>query len=188
MIRKMKKIAPILIAGTILVGCGNNSKSSNEEQVLQEETETSNTAKESSVNDDYETIMAIIDRIEEDRIEPLEWNNTVELDKNADALIKMAEDSTGRYEAYGVISEEKGCYGIILNDTIDGTDSNYNRVLKEWYYSGNDSEKPSFTWNDNNELSFTYQVLDNEQVKDITVKVDCGYDTGHMEFIESGEN
>ena len=51
------------------------------------------------------------------------WNNTVNLKENADALIKMASDETGRFEIYGIMSAKYGTYGLLLNDWIGGQEN-----------------------------------------------------------------
>ncbi len=139
---------------------------------------------EKPIDDNYgQVIDRIVVKYDEENLEPLAWNNTVEWNNKSDLLIQMAEDSTGRYKVLGVISTEEGCRGVILDDTIDGTDSNYNYVEDiKWFYSGNGKEKPKLKWNDaQTELYFTYQSADE---KEVTVQIDCGYDTGHMELVD----
>lgn len=124
----------------------------------------------------------IIDRVlNEYKYEPVPWNNTIDWKENADILIEMAEDPTGRYKAYGIISREAGSYGIVLNDTIDGKDRNMNYVYEEWIYTGNEDGEPEFTWKDD-ELHFAYPIPVDSGFEIRTVGIDCGYDTGHMEF------
>lgn len=128
-------------------------------------------------SDDY---THVIDRVlNEFNFTPVEWGTTI--DNSQDALISLAEDSTGRYKVYGIISKEKGCYGIILNDTIDGTDSNTNYAYEEWIYTEYEGDKPEFTWKDD-KLYLTYPVADEDLIIPKTVHIDCGYDTGHMEI------
>lgn len=143
----------------------------------------------SSVDIDYKLIDDTSNSIVMDRVlneydfTPMDWSNTIEWEKDADILVKMAEDSTGRYQAWGIISKESGAYGIVLNDTIDGTDRNTNYVHVKWFYTGNSELEPSFSW-ENDELYFTYPAPIKEADGYLTqkVKIDCGYDTGHMEF------
>ncbi|MBO4457908.1 MAG: hypothetical protein J5802_09320 [Butyrivibrio sp.] len=129
---------------------------------------------------------AVIDRVlNEYEYKPVPWNNTIEFKEDADILVDMAEDPTGRYRAYGIISKEKGANGIILNDTINGTDRNINCIFEEWFYTATSTDEPYFSWEENT-LYFTYPVptsgeSDHEIKK---VKIDCGYDTGHMEFVD----
>ncbi len=129
---------------------------------------------------------SVIDRIVEEyaneKMEPLDWSNTVELKEDADALIKMAEDSTGRYKAYGVISKEEGTYGIILNDNLYSDDNNMNHAYVHWYYSAVPTIKPEFEWK-NETLYLTYQEPDGDSYKDVTAEIYCGFDTGHMELM-----
>ena len=112
----------------------------------------------------------------------LEWGTAIDLTKGEDALISWAEDETGRYKVFGVISEEAGCYGIILDDTIDGTDNNANYVYEEWAYTGKAEDKPKFEWKDNDKLYLSYPVSEDGEIIMKTVQVDHGYDTGHMGF------
>lgn len=109
--------------------------------------------------------------------------NTAEFKVNTDILIKMAVDPTGEYEAYGVISPEYGCYGIVLNDIIDGED-NQNFVCTDWDYTGEATEQPELKWDEDNNLWFTYPVK-NEDGETVlkTCQVLCGFDTGHMELM-----
>ncbi len=131
---------------------------------------------------DESTYYQVMDRIlGQYNFEALDWGSEVNLEEGADALISWAEDSTGRYKAFGVISEEAGCYGIILDDTIDGTDDNANYVYEEWAYTGNAEEKPKFEWQDD-QLYLYYPVSEDGEVSMKTVKIDHGYDTGHMGF------
>ncbi|RKM60350.1 hypothetical protein D6855_06390 [Butyrivibrio sp. CB08] len=111
----------------------------------------------------------------------LEWGSKVNLTEGTDALIFWDEDETGRYKAYGVISMDAGCYGIILDDTIDGTDDNANYVYEEWAYTGKAEDKPKFKW-DGNQLYLTYPVSEDGEVTKKTVEIGHGFDTGHMEF------
>ncbi len=68
-----------------------------------------------------------MDHIFADQLDdPVPWNNTTDWNTDEDRLIQMAVDETGRYEVYGIISQEYGDYGIVINDTIDGTDVNEN--------------------------------------------------------------
>ena len=78
-----------------------------------------------------------MDHIFADQLDaPMQWNNSADLKEDADVLVRMAVDETGRYEAYGIISQEYGDYGIVINDTIDGTDVNYNSFYLPWSYTG----------------------------------------------------
>ncbi|MBR4573718.1 MAG: hypothetical protein IKO16_02300 [Lachnospiraceae bacterium] len=127
---------------------------------------------------------AVIDRVlNEYNFEPVEWNNTIEWSEDADALIKMAEENKGRYKAYGIISKEAGPYGIVLIDTIDWTEINTNYVYEKWFYTGSSAGEPELKW-DKSRLYFTYPVPSIIGYKMKTVMIDCGYDTGHMEFVE----
>lgn len=63
------------------------------------------------------------------------WNNTVEFTEDAEVLIKMANDETGEYEVYGIMSAEYGAFGLLLNDKKEGED-NWNFAYVPWFYSG----------------------------------------------------
>ena len=186
-----KKLFTVLIVITALIaGCG--AKNENTEIIGGADGPTSIFIAGNTVDSDIEVdsdiddtaLTAIMDRVLVDYdYEPVAWSNTIEFKEDADILVKMAEDSTGRYKAYGIVSKEEGAFGIILDDTIDGTDSNLNYIYEKWYYTMTPNDEPYFSWN-NDELYLTDPIpADNDTgyvVK--TVKIDCGYDTGHMEF------
>ena len=138
--------------------------------------------KKQDINDSDYT--AVIDRVlNEYNFEPVDWNNTIEWSEGADVLIKMAEENKGRYKAYGIISKEAGPYGIVLIDTVDWTEVNTNYVYEKWFYTGNSDGEPELKW-DKSRLYFTYPVPSIIGYRMKTVMIDCGYDTGHMEFVE----
>ena len=129
---------------------------------------------------------AVIDRVlTEFEFTPVAWDNTI-ADKESDALIKMAQDPTGRYQVWGIISKEAGSYGVVLDDTIDGTDTNTNYVYEPWYYTGSSEGEPKLEWDDN-KLMFSYPIPIEDGYEVKTVLLDCGYDTGHMEFADGDE-
>ena len=117
------------------------------------------------VPQEYETVtvenLDLLDRMDHifaDQLDnPMPWSNTVDWKADADRLIQMAVDETGRYEAYGIISQEYGDYGIVINDTIDGTDVNENSFYLSWTYTGAQQDEPKLAWVDGN-LFFTYPV------------------------------
>ena len=111
------------------------------------------------------------------------WNNTVEFKEDADVLIKMATDSTGEYEVYGIISAKLRSYGMILNNIIDGND-NWNYVYEPWEYTGAPNDEPVLWWTADGKLMFSY-VYANESGSSLWNHciVDCGYETGHMELV-----
>ncbi len=101
---------------------------------------------------------AVIDRVlNEYNFEPVNWNNTIDWKEDADILVKMAVENKGRYKAYGIISKEKGSYGIVLIDTVDLTGINTNYVYEEWFYTGSSDGEPKMIWN-KSRLYFTYPV------------------------------
>lgn len=114
------------------------------------------------------------------------WNNTVEFKPNADVLIKMASDGSGRFEIYGIMSEKYGSYGLLLNDWIGG-EQNWNFALVPWYYSGAPSDQPILESDGKGRYIFAY-VYDYDDVPLWHECVlDCGYDTGHMQLIPENE-
>ena len=110
-----------------------------------------------------------------------EWGTSIDLKGETDAVVSLAMDSTGRYKALGIISKEAGCYGIILDDTIDGTNDNANYAYEAWAYTAKAEDKPEFKWEDER-LCFTYPVQTDNGIETRTVPIDYGYDTGHMGF------
>ena len=141
-------------------------------------------AHDNSEIDDSE-YTSVIDRVlNEYNFEPVGWDNTIEWSEDADVLINMAEENKGRYKAYGIISKEAGAYGIVLIDTVDWTEINTNYVYEKWFYTGNSDGKPELWW-DKSRLYFTYPVPSGDGYVMKTVKIDCGYDTGHMEIVET---
>ena len=111
------------------------------------------------------------------------WNNTAEFKEDADVLIKLAEDASGRYEIYGIISQKYGDFGFLLNDRIGGED-NWNFEYLPWFYSGAPSDQPILEPDGNGKYIFSYVYKYDDGVplrKEATL--DCGYDTGHMELI-----
>lgn len=115
------------------------------------------------------------------------WNNTVDFKSNADVLIKMASDETGRYEIYGIMSEKYGTYGLLLNDGIDG-EQNWNYAYVPWIYSGAPSEQPTLELDGNGKYVFAYVYKYEDGVPHWKECIlDCGYDTGHMELLSQEE-
>ena len=111
------------------------------------------------------------------------WNNTADFKEGVDILIKMAVDSTGEFEVYGISSAEYGDYGMLLNDIIDGED-NWNYVYEPWFYTGAPNDQPTLEWTDDGELIFSYICKDDNGEETWYHRVvDCGYDTGHMELV-----
>lgn len=137
----------------------------------------------------YDRAFEIVDRVvgEVGLENAYAWNNTAEFKEDADVLIKMAVDSTGEYEVYGIISAEYGAYGMLLNDIIDGED-NWNFVYEPWMYTGAPGDQPALEWDADGELVFSYVYVneDGEERRYHRV-VDCGYDTGHMELLPAAE-
>ena len=122
------------------------------------------------------------------------WNNTADVEQNTDALIKMASDDTGRYEIYGIISKDYGTCGMLLNDWVGGSE-NWNFAYVPWYYSGAPEDEPVLEWDSSgadkhsfDKYVFSY-VSDYENGAPVWYKavLDCGYDTGHMEFMSEEE-
>ena len=159
---------------------------SEDDGTISSEIEATNTDSETEAlsESDYDHI---IDRVlNENKFTPVDWNSTIEWEKDADVVVKMAEDSTGRYEAQGIISKEAGTYGIILNDKIDGSDHNTNYILEPWYYTASSTDAPKFEWKDER-LFLSYPAPNGNEYTIKTVQINCGYDTGHMEFKDEQE-
>ena len=118
------------------------------------------------------------------------WNNTADLKENTDALIKMASDDTGRYEIYGIMSKKYGTYGMLLNDWVGGSE-NWNFACVPWYYSGLADDEPVLEWDSSGADKYSFDkyvfsyVSDYENGEPVWCEtvLDCGYDTGHMEFM-----
>lgn len=133
----------------------------------------------------YDNAFEIFDRVlvETGLENAYAWNNTADFKEDADILIKMAVDSTGEYEIYGISSAEYGDYGMLLNDIIAGED-NWNYVYEPWFYTGAPNDQPTLEWTDDGELIFSYICKDeNGEETWYHRVVDCGYDTGHMELM-----
>lgn len=122
------------------------------------------------------------------------WNNTADVEQNTDALIKMASDDTGRYEIYGIISKDYGTCGMLLNDWVGGSE-NWNFAYVPWYYSGAPDDEPVLEWDSSGTDKYSFDkyvfsyVSDYENGVPVWYKavLDCGYDTGHMEFMSEEE-
>lgn len=141
---------------------------------------------EPDANEDavYEELNRVVSTIGLENAYP--WNNTVEFKPNADVLIKMASDGSGRFEIYGIMSEKYGSYGLLLNDWIGG-EQNWNFALVPWYYSGAPSDQPILESDGKGRYIFAY-VYDYDDVPLWHECVlDCGYDTGHMQLIPENE-
>lgn len=129
-------------------------------------------------------LMEIVDRVGVKNAYP--WVNTVDFEKESEALIKLAEDETGEYAVYGIMSGEYGTCGLLLNDVIDG-ENNFNIEYTEWYYSGVPEEQPILETDMHGEYTISY-VYKYENGAPCWKKciLDCGYDTGHMELVPIG--
>lgn len=109
------------------------------------------------------------------------WNNTVEFTEDAEVLIKMANDETGEYEVYGIMSAEYGAFGLLLNDKIDGED-NWNFAYVPWFYSGAPDDQPVLEQTSDGKFLFTYVYAYDDAPLWRECILDCGYDTGDMEL------
>lgn len=56
----------------------------------------------------------------------------MEFTEDAEVLIKMANDETGEYEVYGIMSAEYGAFGLLLNDKKEGED-HWNFAYVPWF-------------------------------------------------------
>lgn len=122
------------------------------------------------------------------------WGNTPKFKDDARALIKMAEDPTGQYAAYGFLCGEYGNYGILLNNKLNGED-NWNYFYTPWAYTGTfDSEPTMEKAADGYSGTFTFPAPASDpgdsriQVKTWNLQ---SYDTGTIEIedvTKSAEN
>lgn len=94
---------------------------------------------EEQVQDRMDSILAELDG---DLSRAYPWVNTAEFKEDANVLIKMAEDPTGQYAAYGFLCGEYGSYGILLNDKLNGED-NWNYFYTPWAYTGTSDSEPT---------------------------------------------
>lgn len=146
---------------------------------------------EEQVQDMMDSILAELDG---DLSRAYPWVNTAEFKEDANVLIKMAEDPTGQYAAYGFLCGEYGSYGILLNDKLNGED-NWNYFYTPWAYTGvSDSEPTMEKAADGCSGTFTFPAPASDPVKSsIQIKTWKlqSYDTGTIEIedvTKSAEN
>ena len=146
---------------------------------------------EEQVQDRMDSILAELDG---DLSRAYAWVNTAEFKEDANVLIKMAEDPTGQYAAYGFLCGEYGSYGILLNDKLNGED-NWNYFYTPWAYTGvSDSEPTMEKAADGCSGTFTFPTPASDPVKSsIQIKTWKlqSYDTGTIEIedvTKSAEN
>lgn len=122
------------------------------------------------------------------------WGNTPTFKEDARALVKMAEDPTGQYAAYGFLCGEYGNYGILLNNKLNGED-NWNYFYTPWAYTGtSDSEPTMEKAADGYSGTFTFPAPASDP-RDSRIQVKTwnlqSYDTGTIEVedvTQSAEN
>ena len=146
---------------------------------------------EEQVQDRMDSILAELDG---DLSRAYPWVNTAEFKEDANVLIKMAEDPTGQYAAYGFLCGEYGSYGILLNDKLNGED-NWNYFYTPWAYTGSSDVEPAMEKAaDGYSGIFTFPAPANDPVKSsIQIKTWKlqSYDTGTIEIedvTKSAEN
>ena len=146
---------------------------------------------EEQVQDRMDSILAELDG---DLSRAYPWVNTAEFKEDANVLIKMAEDPTGQYAAYGFLCGEYGSYGILLNDKLNGED-NWNYFYTPWAYTGSSDVEPAMEKAaDGYSGTFTFPAPANDPVKSsIQIKTWKlqSYDTGTIEIedvTKSAEN
>lgn len=146
---------------------------------------------EEQVQDRMDSILAELDG---DLSRAYAWVNTAEFKEDANVLIKMAEDPTGQYAAYGFLCGEYGSYGILLNDKLNGED-NWNYFYTPWAYTGSSDVEPAMEKAaDGYSGTFTFPAPANDPVKSsIQIKTWKlqSYDTGTIEVedvTKSAEN
>ena len=113
------------------------------------------------------------------------WVNTAAFQEDARGLVKMAEDPTGQYAAYGFLCGEYGRYGILLNDKLNGED-NWNYFYTPWAYTGvSDSEPTMEKAADGYSGTFTFPAPASDPA-DSRIQVKTwklqSYDTGTIEI------
>lgn len=146
---------------------------------------------EKQVQDMMNSILAELDG---DLSKAYPWVNTAEFKEDANVLIKMAEDPTGQYAAYGFLCGEYGSYGILLNDKLNGED-NWNYFYTPWAYTGtSDSEPTMEKAADGYSGTFTFPAPASDPA-DSSIQVKTwklqSYDTGTIEIedvTKSAEN
>lgn len=92
-----------------------------------------------------------------------------------DAIVFLCKSESGKYEAYGFISDEYGKNGILINNVIDGQD-NWNFFEERWSYMDSLStleEKGDY------EVLFTFTQGNNGKDVKRSIYFDT-YDTGTM--------
>lgn len=146
---------------------------------------------EEQVQDRMDSILAELDG---DLSRAYPWVNTAEFKEDANVLIKMAEDPTGQYAAYGFLCGEYGSYGILLNDKLNGED-NWNYFYTPWAYTGSSDVEPAMEKAaDGYSGTFTFPAPANDPVKSsIQIKTWKlqSYDMGTIEIedvTKSAEN
>lgn len=146
---------------------------------------------EEQVQDRMDSILAELDG---DLSRAYPWVNTAEFKEDANVLIKMAEDPTGQYAAYGFLCGEYGSYGILLNDKLNGED-NWNYFYTPWAYTGSSDVEPAMEKAaDGYSGTFTFPAPANDPVKS-SIQIQTwklqSYDTGTIEIedvTKSAEN
>ncbi|MBU5429436.1 M56 family metallopeptidase [Kineothrix sp. MSJ-39] len=146
---------------------------------------------EEQVQDMMDSILAELDG---DLSKAYPWGNTPKFKDDARALIKMAEDPTGQYAAYGFLCGEYGSYGILLNNKLNGED-NWNYFYTPWAYTGtSDSEPTMEKAADGYSGTFTFPAPASDPA-DSSIQVKTwnlqSYDTGTIEIedvTKSAEN
>lgn len=168
------------------------------EQKLQETEKATEAAAESARQEIEEQVQDMMDSIlaelDGDLSKAYPWVNTAEFKEDANVLIKMAEDPTGQYAAYGFLCGEYGSYGILLNDKLNGED-NWNYFYTPWAYTGSSDVEPAMEKAaDGYSGTFTFPAPANDPVKSsIQIKTWKlqSYDTGTIEIedvTKSAEN
>ena len=146
---------------------------------------------EKQVQDMMDSILAELDG---DLSKAYPWVNTAEFKEDANVLIKMAEDPTGQYAAYGFLCGEYGSYGILLNDKLNGED-NWNYFYTPWAYTGTSDSEPTMEKTaDGYSGTFTFPAPASDPA-DSSIQVKTwklqSYDTGTIEIedvTKSAEN
>lgn len=156
----------------------------NLEQEHTEESELQNLGPDMNSEDMQSELARVVSSVGLEKAYP--WNNTVDFKSDADVLIKMASDETGRFEIYGIMSAKYGTYGLLLNDWIDG-EQNWNFGYVPWVYTGAPSDQPILEPDGKGKYVFSYVYKFDDVPLRKEYILDCGYDTGHMELFSLEE-
>ncbi|MDO4293282.1 MAG: hypothetical protein Q4C65_08675 [Eubacteriales bacterium] len=190
--KKVKKLVSILTVSVfclMLAACQSNAGVKESDAVvtiesnaaaIEDTTETGKNAEHDMENDSEEriTICKMQEMIEEIGLENAIVYGEAGEDVLKDQIVLLCESSSGRYKAYGFISQEYGRDGILIDNIIDG-ESNHNYFIQKWVYS---EEQPTLNESDDfYQVTFTICQDQAEGMKEVLLDT---YDTGTMDNTE----